>query len=62
MNNHFERTGPLTELTSYPQWAQDMVADCESTKQSVVDHQIWKMMMNLELDDESTRNFMMGLW
>ena len=32
MNTRFERTGPLTELTSYPQWAQDMVADCEAAK------------------------------
>ena len=62
MNTRFERTGPLTELTSYPQWAQAMVADCESTRQRVLDHQIWKMMTALQLDRESTRNFMMGLW
>ena len=37
MNMHFERTGPLTELTSYPQWAQDMVADCaRALRRSVV--------------------------
>src|SRR5574337_742969 len=62
MNTRFERTGPLTELSSYPQWAQDMIADCESTRQRVLDHDIWKMMMALQLDRESTRNFMMGLW
>lgn len=62
MNTRFERTGPLTEITSYPQWAQDMVADCESTKQRVLDHDIWKMMTAMELDEESTRNFMTGLW
>src|SRR5574337_1578679 len=62
MNTPFERTGPLTELGSYPQWAQDMVADCESTKQRVLDHDIWQMMMALQLDAESTGNFMMGLW
>lgn len=62
MNNRFERTGPLTELASYPQWAQDMVADCESTKKAVVDHDIWQMMMALKLDQESTQNFMLGLW
>jgi len=62
MNKHFERTGPLTELSSYPQWAQDMVAECESTKARVLDHEIWKLMMDLRLDDESTANFMMGLW
>jgi len=62
MNMHFERTGPLTELTSYPQWTQDMVADCAKTKARVLDHEIWKMMVELELDQESTRNFMKGLW
>jgi pyrroloquinoline quinone (PQQ) biosynthesis protein C len=62
MNTRFERTGPLAELTSYPQWAQDMIADCASTKQRVLDHDIWSMMTELQLDQESVRNFMMGLW
>ncbi len=62
MNVPFERSGPLTELTSYPQWAQDMVAECATTKQRVLDHDIWKMMTAMQLDRESTRNFMMGLW
>ncbi len=62
MNNRFERTGPLTELTSYPQWAQDMVADCESTKQSVLDHELWAMMRDATLDPVSTANFMVGIW
>ncbi|TAL86425.1 MAG: TenA family transcriptional regulator [Rhodanobacter sp.] len=62
MNNHFERTGPLTELTSYPQWAQDMVADCESTKQSVMEHELWAMMRECTLGDVATTNFMVGIW
>lgn len=62
MNTSFERTGPLTELSSYPQWAQDMVADCEVTRRKVLDHEIWARMIALELDETSTRNFMMGLW
>lgn len=62
MNNHFERTGPLKELTSYPQWAQDMVADCESTKQSVIDHDLWSMMTDGSLGHVGTFNFMVGIW
>lgn len=62
MNTRFERTGPLTELTSYPQWAQDMIADCESTKQSVLDHELWAMMREVRLDQASTTNFMVGVW
>lgn len=62
MNTRFERTGPLTELTSYPQWAQDMVADCESTKRIVLDHELWVMMRECTLGDEATTNFMVGIW
>ena len=62
MHNHFERTGSLTELTSYPQWAQDMVADCESTKQSVVTHELWERMSNGTLGMPGTTNFMVGIW
>lgn len=62
MTTHFERTGPLTELTSYPQWAQQMVADCESTKQSVVDHELWGMMNEGTLGHAGTANFMVGIW
>lgn len=62
MHTRFERSGPLTELASYPQWAQDMVADCEDTRRKVADHEFWARMTALELDDESTYNFMAGLW
>ena len=62
MNTRFERTGPLTELTSYPQWAQDMVADCESTKQSVVTHPLWERMSDGTLGKPGTVNFMVGIW
>lgn len=62
MNTRFERSGPLTELTSYPQWAQAMVADCESAKQSVVRHELWDLMREDRLDRASTANFMTGIW
>lgn len=62
MSNQFERTGPITELHSYPQWAQDMVADCESTKQTVVQHDMWDLMRSAQLDRVATANFMIGIW
>lgn len=62
MNTPFERTGPLTELGSYPQWAQDMVEACESTKQRVVGHKLWNLMRQARLDREGTSNFMVGVW
>jgi pyrroloquinoline quinone (PQQ) biosynthesis protein C len=62
MNTRFERTGPLTELTSYPQWAQDMVADCEAAKQGVVRHEMWDLMREASLSQTATRHFMVGIW
>jgi len=62
MNARFERTGPLTELTSYPQWAQDMVAACEGAKQGVLDHEVWRLMRAARLGREATYNFMVGVW
>lgn len=62
MNHSFERTGPLTELSSYPQWAQNMVAECESTKRGVVEHPLWEAMIEGTLGDAGTANFMVGIW
>ncbi|HEY8586718.1 MAG TPA: iron-containing redox enzyme family protein [Rhodanobacter sp.] len=62
MNEQFERTGPLTELGSYPQWAQDMVAECESTKRSVIVHPLWESMVDGTLGQTGTSNFMVGIW
>jgi pyrroloquinoline quinone (PQQ) biosynthesis protein C len=62
MNTRFERTGQLTELSSYPQWAQDMVANCEEAKQGVVRHELWDMMRAASLSHADTANFMTGIW
>jgi pyrroloquinoline quinone (PQQ) biosynthesis protein C len=62
MNVRFERTGALTELSSYPRWAQDMVGECENAKQGVIGHEIWSVMSEGRLDPVSTRHFMVGIW
>ncbi|WP_049622784.1 TenA family transcriptional regulator [Frateuria defendens] len=62
MNAGFELKGSLTDLLSYPQWAQDMVADAASVRQEVMDHELWTLMREVRLDRESTRNFMVGVW
>lgn len=62
MNANFERTGSLTELTSYPHWAQDMVGSCEEAKQGVLRHELWSLMGEARLDAEGTRRFMVGIW
>lgn len=62
MNTRFERTGPLTELSSYPQWAQDMVDACEATRRRVTGHAVWDLMCEARLDGAGTRGFMVGVW
>ena len=62
MHAHFDRTGPLTEIASYPSWAQDMVAECEGAKQSVVTHDLWPIMREAKLNQGATRHFMVGIW
>lgn len=62
MNVRFERSGPLTELSSYPQWAQDMVGECEDAKRRVVDHEMWSKMCECRTEPEEVVNFMAGLW
>ena len=62
MNPRFELSGPLTEISSYPQWAQDMVGDCDRVKRTVVDHELWDLMSTNALGDDGTANFMIGIW
>ncbi|KGI77653.1 TenA family transcriptional regulator [Oleiagrimonas soli] len=62
MNTQFERNGSLTELSSYPQWTQDMVGTCEDAKRSVVEHELWDLMRDRTMESTSTRNFMVGIW
>jgi pyrroloquinoline quinone (PQQ) biosynthesis protein C len=62
MHAHFERTGPLTHLSSYPHWTQDLVTACEPVKQSVVQHELWTLMRENRLDAVGTRDFMVGVW
>lgn len=62
MSVRFERSGPLTELSSYPQWAQDMVAECDEARRQVVHHEMWSKMRECEVTPEERNNFMIGLW
>lgn len=62
MHTRFERRGSLTELSSYPRWAQEMVAQCEPTYRKVTEHEILARMTSLTLDEAATCEFMAGLW
>ncbi len=62
MNTRFELAGPLTDIRSYPQWTQDMVADCDRVKRTVVEHELWDLMRSGALGADGTANFMVGIW
>lgn len=62
MSTSFERTGPLTELSSYPQWAQDMVADCEPSREKLAHHEFREMMAEGTVSQAGTATFMKGIW
>lgn len=61
MSVRFELSGPLTELSSYPRWAQDTVGECDIVKRTVVDHELWRAMCTGE-DPEITPRFVVGAW
>jgi pyrroloquinoline quinone (PQQ) biosynthesis protein C len=62
MDSQFVRTGPLMELTSYPQWLQEIVQECAETRRAVVDHEIFQMLHEGALPAASMRNFLVGMW
>ena len=61
MSMRFELSGPLTELSSYPQWTQDMVGECDLVKKTVVDHELWRAMCD-NRDPRITPRFLVGAW
>lgn len=62
MSARFERSGPLTEASSYPQWAQDMIGGCADAQDEVIRHELWSKMGKCELLPGQTANVMVGLW
>lgn len=61
MSVRFERSGPLKQIGSYPQWAQDMVGECDRVKRTVVEHELWSEMCRGE-HPEIGRRFLIGAW
>lgn len=62
MNNCFQLAGPLTSLSSYPSWAQDIVAECADAKAKCVRHELFQLMRASKLNHDSTANFLIGIW
>ena len=62
MSDHFVRQGPLTELQTYPEWAQDLVQDCASSRARVADHVLFHRMRDATLGEQQFYTFMVGVW
>lgn len=62
MNKQFELAGALTSLSSYPSWAQDIVAECADVKEKCASHELFQLMREAKLDHNSTANFLIGIW
>ncbi|MBM1199038.1 TenA family transcriptional regulator [Pseudomonas fragi] len=62
MSEVFDRTGPLMEETSYPQWAQQLIRDCSESKRRAVKHEIYKRMRDNTLSPRAMRMFLVGGW
>lgn len=61
-NDEFIRTGPLMELSSYPDWAQDMMLSAEGSKQRAVKHELFSMMREAMLPPKVAYQFFVGGW
>ena len=61
-NNNFVREGPLMDLSSYPEWAQEMMLSAESAKKQVVSHELFDMMREARLPAHAVHQFFVGGW
>ena len=62
MSVRFERSGPLRSASSYPQWTQDLIGECEEAKQGVVDCELVRKFCENRVEPEEAGSFMIGLW
>lgn len=60
--NTFVRTGPLMELSSYPDWAQDMMLAAQPAKEKVVGHELFAMLREASLPPAAVYQFFVGGW
>ena len=62
MEDAFARSGALTDIRSYPGWAQDLAEDCAPTRQCVTRHALFQLMREGVLPPEQARAFLVGIW
>ena len=62
MDDSFARTGALTDIGSYPAWAQDLAADCAAVRETVAAHELFRLMRDAQLQPAQARLFLAGVW
>ncbi|WP_438390403.1 TenA family transcriptional regulator [Caballeronia sp. DA-9] len=62
MSTEFIRSGDLKDIRSYPEWLQEVAADCEEKKLVALRHPFCKAMKDATLDMESTHRFLAGFF
>jgi pyrroloquinoline quinone (PQQ) biosynthesis protein C len=62
MNDTFARSGELTDIRSYPTWAQDLANDCAGARKRVTHHELFLRMRQGELEPAQSRCFLVGIW
>ena len=62
MSDRFIREGDLTDLRSYPAWAQDLVDTCSEERAAVADHELFRLMRDAALDESQISHFMVAVW
>lgn len=62
MSDAFIRDGELTDIRSYPRWAQDLVDSCAEVRTKVAEHELFHYMRDAALNDSQTSTFLVGVW
>ncbi len=62
MDDAFERNGELTDILSYPAWAQDLAADCAHERKRVAAHELFHRMRAAALTQGGIRMFLISVW
>lgn len=62
MSDVFVRGGELTDIASYPTWAQDLVDGCAHVRGQVAAHDLFRLMRDAALDDSQISTFLVGVW
>lgn len=62
MVSEWKRTGDLRQLTSYPQWLQDLIEALRERKERVSGHRLFQQMRDVVLPPRATCNFFVRVW